>query len=107
MEENKDTQGLRTFIISVFMFLITVLCVGGMSFTYGLELDIIIRNTVLSGMGIGTVLLLMAQSKDNYLYDYDNRDYYGRFFICFFYGLMIASRGRMAVSYHIRFTYII
>lgn len=91
MEENKDTQGLRTFIISVFMFLITVLCVGGMSFTYGLELDIIIRNTVLSGMGIGTVLLLMAQSKDNYLYDYDNRDYYGRFFICFFYGLMIAS----------------
>lgn len=91
MEENKDTQGLGTFFILVIMFFVTILGTGFFSFLYGQEEAVIIRNSVASGMGIGIVLFLMAQAKEYHLYDYDNRAYYGRFFLCYLAGFLLAA----------------
>lgn len=90
MEENKDTQGLKTYLISIAMFFVTVLGVGFASFIFGQEQTEILRNSVVSGISIGIVLLVMAQAKEKNLYDYDNKEYYERFFLCFVICLLIA-----------------
>lgn len=90
MEENKENQGLKTFFISVAMFFITTLGVGLFSYLFGMEDAQILRNSIVSAMGIGVVLFLMAQSKECDLYDYDNKAYYGRFFVCYLCGFILA-----------------
>ena len=90
MEENKDTQGLKTFFISVAMFFITILCVAFSSYILGQDETSILRNAVVSALCIGIVLFAMAQAKENSLYDYDNKSYYGRFFLCYIIGLLIS-----------------
>lgn len=90
MEENKETQGLGTFFISTAIFFITLLGTAFFSYLYGQDESSILRNSVSSAAGIGIVLFLMAQAKENHLYDYDNREAYGRFFLCFLVGFLIA-----------------
>ena len=90
MEENKDTQGIITYVISIAMFFVTILGVGFASLLFGQENAEIIRNTVVAGISVGAVLLIMAQAKEKKLYDYDNREYYGRFFLCYAIGLLAA-----------------
>lgn len=90
MEKNKDTQGLKTFFISAAMFFITLLGTGLCSFFFGQETATILRNLVTAGISTGVVLFLMAEAKENDLYDYDNRAYYERFFLCYLIGLLTA-----------------
>jgi len=90
MEKNKSTQGLTSYLISIAMFFVTILGVGFASFFFGQESAAIIRNTVASGISVGAVLLLRAQAKEKKTYDYDNIDYYGRFFLCYAFGLLTA-----------------
>lgn len=90
MEENKDTQGLKTYLISIAMFFITILGIGFSSYLFGQGDAEILRNGVVAGIGIGIILLLMAQAKEKNLYDYDNKAYYERFFLCYVLGLLIA-----------------
>ncbi len=73
------------------MFFITVLLVCFFSFVKGACAADIIRNTVMSGMGIFVVLLFMAQSKEGNLYDYDNKEHGGRFFVLYLLCLGLAA----------------
>lgn len=90
MKENKGIQGFGTFFIAPAVFLMIFLGTGFFSLLYGLDEPSILRNSVAAGMGIGIVLFLMAQAKEYDLYDYDNRDYYGRLFLCFLTGFLNA-----------------
>lgn len=89
MEENKENQGIHTFIISVIMFFTTEIITCGACYLKGMDVTAMISNTVLVGLGIGTVLFLMAQSKDSFLFDYDNREHYGRFFVFYILSLCL------------------
>lgn len=90
MKENKGIQGLAAFFTATAIFFIIFLGTGFFSFLYGLDEPSILRNSVAAGMGIGIVLFLMAQAKEYSLYDYDNRDYYGRLFLCLLTGFVSA-----------------
>ncbi len=90
MEENKDTQGLKTFFVSAAIFFITISGTALCSFLFGTESEMILRNSVVVGLCAGIVLFLMAQAKESDLYDYDNQEYYGRFLLCYLIGLLIA-----------------
>ncbi len=83
MVENKEHQGIHTFIISTVMFFVTLFVVCMTSYLRGFDITTIISNTVMVGIGIGIVLFLMAFSNANHLYDYDNRENYGRFFLVY------------------------
>ena len=88
MKENKGIWRFADFFTATAIFFIIFPGTGFFSFLYGLDEPSILRNSVAAGLGIGIVLFLMAQAKEYNLYDYDNRDYYGRFFLCFLAGFL-------------------
>ncbi len=89
MEENKE-QRLKPFFISTAMFFLTLIAVGCSSYFRGNDIIYIVRNLVMSGIGVGTLLFLMAQSNLFSLYDYDNQEHDFRFAICFLLSLVLS-----------------
>lgn len=90
MEEKKDKQGIRTFIVSAVIFVVTVAGTGLCSFIFGQEMHYIIRNSVTAGLGAGMIICLMAQAKEKNLYAYDNSQYCERFLICYLVAILTA-----------------
>ncbi len=90
MEEKKNKDGLKTVIVPLVIFLITIAGTGLCSFFFGQGMPYILRNCVVSGLGAGAVLCLMAQAKEKELYSYDNGDYYVRFLICYLVAILAA-----------------
>ena len=90
MAEDNTRQGFNSFIIPAVMFFITVLLVCVFSYLKGMNTVGIISNTVMSGIGMFTVLLFMAQAGESDLYEYDNKNHLGRFFLFYLTGLMLA-----------------
>lgn len=89
MEENKE-QRLKPFFISTAMFFLTLTAVGCSSYFRGNDIIYIVRNLVMSGIGVGVLLFLMAQSNLFSLYDYDNQEHDFRFAICFLLSLALS-----------------
>ena len=90
MEEKKDKQGIRTFIVSAVIFVVTVAGTGLCSFIFGQEMHYIIRNSVTAGLGAGVIICLMSQAKEKNLYDYDNSRYCERFLLCYLVAILTA-----------------
>lgn len=89
-KSNKDKQGLRTYIVSVIIFIVTIAGTGLCSVIFGQETHLCIRNCVTAGLGSGAVICLMALAKEKKLYAYDNNEYCERFLICYLVALLIS-----------------
>lgn len=89
MDENKK-QKLKPYFISVAIFFLTLFAVALSSYFRGNDVIYIVRNVVMSGIGVGILLFLIAQSRIFSLYDYDNGEYYSRFMICYFLSLALS-----------------
>lgn len=72
------------------MFIITVFLTAAFSYLKGTDTTVLLRNTVLCGMGAFTVLVLFLQAGESKTLDYDNGDNPGRFFISYFCCLLLA-----------------
>lgn len=90
MAEDKKNRCEHTFFQKAVIFFITVLLVCVFSYIKGAHAADIIRNTVLSGMGVFAMLLFMAQAKEGRLFDYDNQEHCSRFFILYLFCLVLA-----------------
>ncbi len=90
MAEDSTRKGFYSFFLSAVMFFITVLLVCAFSYLKGIDTVSIISNTVMSGIGMFAVLLFMAQAGEGDLYEYDNKEHLGRFFLFYLTCLMLA-----------------
>lgn len=90
MEESKRAQGVAVFLLGLLLFTGSVAGTGILSYLFFKDWSLILRNSIMTGAGIGTVLFLMAQAREAGLYEYDNAAYRGRFFLCFFAGLFFS-----------------
>lgn len=89
MVENKK-RSITSFLISAAMFFLTLPAVALSSYFRGNHLVDVVQHTVMSGIGVGVVLFLMAQGRLYSLYDYDNEEHYFRFLICFLLSLILS-----------------
>lgn len=89
MEENRE-RGLKNYMISTAMFFLTLAAVGCSSYFAGKDMVLVVRNMVISGIGTGVLLFLMAQGRLLSLYDYDNGEHELRFLICYLLSLALS-----------------
>lgn len=90
MAEDNKQKKQYTILISAVMFGITVLLTCFFSYVKDYAVVDIIRNTVLTGMGSFLVLLLMAQTRENKSYEYDNGTHGLRFLVLYIVCLVVA-----------------
>ena len=90
MTEDNKQKKQYTRLISAVMFGITVLLVCFFSYFKDFAVVDIIRNTVLSGIGGFIVILLMARSREENSFDYNNHYHPLRFFVIYIIGLVIS-----------------
>lgn len=93
MPENnrrKYINTFKTFLISAVIFIVTVLAVFLISLLKGNDMTGIIRNSVMSGIGIFAVLFLLAYARDKSMYDYGNEENYAKFFVVYVICLCLA-----------------
>lgn len=94
MAKDKLIYGKNICLSAAVMFSATVLSVCAFSYLKGLDGADVIRNTVMSGIGVFTVLLFMAQAKAGNLFEYDNGEHMIRFMtvylICLAFAFAIA-----------------
>ncbi|MBD5497879.1 MAG: hypothetical protein HDR11_08990 [Lachnospiraceae bacterium] len=92
--KDKLKYGKNICLSAAVMFSATVLSVCVFSYLKGLDGADVIRNTVMSGIGVFTVLLFMAQAKAGSLFEYDNGEHMLRFMavylICLAFAFAIA-----------------
>lgn len=81
--KDKLRYGKNICLSAAVMFSATMLSMCTCSYVKGLDGSDIIRNTVMSGIGIFTVLLFMAQAKADRLFDYDNGEHLLRFMVVY------------------------
>ncbi|MGN0430737.1 MAG: hypothetical protein ACI4EQ_00095 [Lachnospiraceae bacterium] len=90
MAENSKQKKQYTILISIIMFSLTVLLMCFFSYIKDYAVVDIIRNTVLAGMGSFMTLLVMAQTREEGGYDYDNATHSIRFLMLYLVCLAIA-----------------
>lgn len=88
--KDKLRYGKNICLSAAVMFSATVFSVCTFSYVRGLDGADIIRNTVMSGIGIFTVLLFMAQAKADRLFEYDNGEHMLRFMVVYLICLALA-----------------
>lgn len=93
MAENKRKPEVHIFFMQAAIFILTTaaMYIGGC--LKNMDRTALLSNTVLAGLGAGTVLFLMAASKENGTYDYDNGEHRGRFFLLYILALLFAAAG--------------
>lgn len=89
-ERSKQRQGIYAIFISLVIWIITVVSFYTAGYFKQLEETSLLSNTVLIGLGAGIVVFLMASARENHLYDYDNQENYGRFFLFFLLSLILS-----------------
>ncbi len=83
MEEIKDTNKIGKILVYIAIFLITVVGTGICSFIFKQEINYIIRNCVVAGIGAGVIICLMAQAYEREGFAYDNRMHFERYLLCY------------------------
>ncbi len=84
MEENKKSKG---FVLIFFLVGIVTAAAG---YFYGKEYLEVVRNVILSLLGMGTILYLLEYEGQSKGLDYDNAEHKERFFLIFFISLLCA-----------------
>lgn len=72
------------------IFILTVLTAAGFSYLYGKPISDILRNSILTVVGSGTVIFLMAYARMKESYAYDNQEHLTRFLL-FYIGCLAAA----------------
>lgn len=90
MAKNKLIYGKNICLSAAVMFSATVLFVCALCYLRGLDGADIIRNTVMSGIGVFTVLLFLVQAKADRLFSYDNGEHLLRFMVVYLICLFFA-----------------
>lgn len=90
MEDREKYIHLRSVFINIVIFVISVLLVISSSILYKKDMVLLIRNTVLSCICLGTIIFLLGYSAINHLYQEDNEEHPIRFAGCFVFSMCLA-----------------
>lgn len=90
MERKNRKTKISNIVIPIAIFLLTTVSVSVVSYFYDLTMEEVIRNGIMSAMGSGIIIFLITQAKYFELLDYDNKNYYGRFFNSYLICLLIS-----------------
>ena len=90
MEDREKYLQLKSVIIHIVVFLITLVTVVVSSFLYTNRMEQIIRNSVICVVCLGTIIFLLCQARINHSYQEDNEEHPLRFAICFLIGVILA-----------------
>lgn len=90
MEENKKKNKAGAGVLSVVMFVVTIMVVAVAGLLRWQNQTEMISNLVFLILGTGTLLFLIAFCREHTTYDYDNGENPGRFLIVWFAGLVLA-----------------
>lgn len=81
----------KGYIASLLLFFsVTILTMAAVSYLYHKSTGEILRDTVLTAIGAGAVLFLMAKANLQHGYAYDNREHPVRFLVCYIICLVVA-----------------
>lgn len=87
MEENKPKITWRHVVLEIFMIMLTIAGIFGVSLLRQSALDVMLSNMVLGAVGVAILGFHMRQAYLEQELAYDNGEHYYRFWICYLIGL--------------------
>ena len=106
-QNEAELQNHNRMIQYACIFFMTPIVVGFSSFFCSMQAEIILRNIILSMIGIGLVIFLMLQSDMSKDYLFDNAEHKGRFCMTYTLGLLIVAALAQFGQFSVLFPYMV